>query len=161
MGVNRPDWAHAETFVPEGPDLIQSLAKSKHYLIIVYNTGVARRLAKYDLATGQITEIKPPFSGNRIVECPDWRLASHNQNFASLISLMAMAFRISCRASLAASSERGSTRKAASPARFCGKMSSAREGLIRGVSACQLPDDLVCCTRELSRYRRFAGQPLL
>lgn len=30
-----PDWAHAETVVQEGPDLIQSLAKSKHYLIIV------------------------------------------------------------------------------------------------------------------------------
>jgi prolyl oligopeptidase len=68
-----PDWAHAETVVPEGPDLIQSLVKSKHYLIIVYNTGVARRLATYDLTTGQITEIKPPVSGNLVVECPDWR----------------------------------------------------------------------------------------
>src|SRR5258708_16202880 len=71
--VTHPDWAHAETLVPEGPDLIQSLVKSKHYLLIVYNTGVARRLAKYDLATRQITEIKPPVSCNLIVECPDWR----------------------------------------------------------------------------------------
>jgi prolyl oligopeptidase len=42
-------------------------------LIIVYSNGVVRRLAKYDPATGQITEIKPPVSGNLIVECPDWR----------------------------------------------------------------------------------------
>ena len=71
--VKHPDWAHAETVVTEGPDSIQALVKCKHYLIIVYNTGVARRLAKYDLATGQITEIRPPVSGNLVVECPDWR----------------------------------------------------------------------------------------
>ena len=71
--VKHPDWTHAETVVPEGPDSIQSLVKCKHYLIIVYSNGVVRRLAKYDLATGQITDIKLPASGNLIVECPDWR----------------------------------------------------------------------------------------
>ena len=71
--VEHPDWAHAETVVPEGPDSIQALVKCKHYLFIVYTKGVARRLAKYDLATGQITDIKLPASGNLLVECPDWR----------------------------------------------------------------------------------------
>jgi prolyl oligopeptidase len=71
--VTQPDWAHAETVVPEGPNSIESLVKCKHYLLIVYSTGVIRRLAKYDFATGQITEIKPPVSGDIVVACPDWR----------------------------------------------------------------------------------------
>jgi prolyl oligopeptidase len=71
--IKHPDWAHAETIVPEGPDSIESLVKCKHYLIIVYSNGVVGRLVKCDLASGRITEIKLPASGNLNVECPDWR----------------------------------------------------------------------------------------
>jgi prolyl oligopeptidase len=71
--IKNPDWAHAETLVPEGPDTIQSLVKCKHYLIVVYSNGVVGRLVKYDLVSSQITEIKLPASGNLSVQCPDWR----------------------------------------------------------------------------------------
>jgi prolyl oligopeptidase len=71
--IQHPDWAHAETIVPEGPDSIRSLIKCKHCLLIVYSDGVVGRLAKYDLATGQTTEIKLAAPDTLSVECPDWR----------------------------------------------------------------------------------------
>ncbi len=71
--VKHPDWAHAETVIPEAADSIQSLAKSKHYLYVVYSNGVLGRLVKYDLATGKASEIKLPASGTVDISCPNWR----------------------------------------------------------------------------------------
>jgi prolyl oligopeptidase len=71
--VKHPDWEHAETIIPEAADSIQSMTKSKHYLLIVYSNGVVDRLVKYDLTTGQITEINLPKSGTVGVNCPDWK----------------------------------------------------------------------------------------
>ena len=71
--VKHPDWEHAETVIPEGADSIQSITKSKHYLLVVYSDGIVGRLVKYDLATGKTTEIKLPASGTVDVSCPDWK----------------------------------------------------------------------------------------
>lgn len=71
--VKHPDWKHAETIIPEGADSIQSITKSRHYLLVVYSNGVVCRLVKYDLATGKTTEITLPMSGTVSVSCPDWK----------------------------------------------------------------------------------------
>jgi prolyl oligopeptidase len=71
--MTHPDWQHAETVIPEGSDVIQSVTKSRHYLIITYSTGVDNRLVKYDLASGKTEEIKLPGSGTVDVQCPDWK----------------------------------------------------------------------------------------
>ena len=71
--VKHPDWEHAETVIPEGADAIQSITKSKHYLLVVYSDGVVCRLVKYNLAAGKTAEIKLPASGTVAVSCPDWK----------------------------------------------------------------------------------------
>jgi prolyl oligopeptidase len=71
--VKHPDWAHAETVIPEAADTIQSIAKSKHYLLVVYSDGVVCRLVKYDFATGKTAEVKLPATGTVDVSCPDWK----------------------------------------------------------------------------------------
>jgi prolyl oligopeptidase len=71
--VKHPDWKHAQTVIPEGADSIQSITKSRHYLLVVYSNGVVCRLVKYDLASGKITEITLPMSGTASVSCPDWK----------------------------------------------------------------------------------------
>src|SRR6185436_17040744 len=52
--LKHPDWANAETVLPEAQDSVQSITKSKHYLLVVYSNGVVGRLVKYDLATGKV-----------------------------------------------------------------------------------------------------------
>jgi prolyl oligopeptidase len=71
--VRHPDWAHAETVIPEAADSVQSISKSRHYLLVVYSNGVVGRLVKYDLATGKSEEIKLPGTGTIDCSCPDWR----------------------------------------------------------------------------------------
>lgn len=71
--VKHPDWAHAETVIPEGADSIQYFTKSKHYILVVYSNGIVGRLVKYDLATGKTEEVKLPASGTIEVSCPDWK----------------------------------------------------------------------------------------
>jgi prolyl oligopeptidase len=71
--VKHPDWQHTETVVPETADTIQSIRKSRHYLIVTYSDGVANHLVKYDFATGKTSGIKLPGSGNVGIVCPDWR----------------------------------------------------------------------------------------
>ena len=71
--VKHPDWAHAETVIPEAADSVQSITKSRHYLIVIYSNGVVGRLVRYELATGKTQEIKLPLSGTLDCSCPDWR----------------------------------------------------------------------------------------
>jgi prolyl oligopeptidase len=70
--VKHPDWAHAETVIPEQADTLRSITKSKHYLLVVYSDGVACRLVKYELASGKTSEVRLPTSGTLSVICPDW-----------------------------------------------------------------------------------------
>lgn len=72
-GIKDPDWAHAETVIPEQADTIQSLEKTNHYLFVVYSNGVQGRVVKYELATGKTSEVKLPMTGTVGLECPDWK----------------------------------------------------------------------------------------
>jgi prolyl oligopeptidase len=71
--IKHPDWAHAETVIPEAGDSIQSLTKTKHYLIVDYSNGVVGRLVRYDLSNEKTEEIKLPASGSVDCSCPDWK----------------------------------------------------------------------------------------
>jgi|CZKI01.1.fsa_nt_gi prolyl oligopeptidase len=71
--VRHPDWKNAETVIPEAQDSIQSIAKSKDYLFVVYSDGILGRIVKYDFATGKPSEIRLPASGTVDISCPDWR----------------------------------------------------------------------------------------
>ena len=71
--LKNPDWAHAETVIPEAADSIQSITKSRHYLFVVYSNGIVGRIVKYELATGKITDVKLPASGSVAIHCPDWK----------------------------------------------------------------------------------------
>jgi prolyl oligopeptidase len=71
--VARPDWAHAETILPEAADSITALAKSRHFLFVVYSNGVVDRVVRYDPATGKSAGVPLPGSGSVDVSCPDWR----------------------------------------------------------------------------------------
>jgi prolyl oligopeptidase len=71
--VKQPDWTHAETVIPEAADTIQSITKSRHYLLVVYSDGIVCRLVKYDFATGKTADVKLPASGTVTVSCPDWK----------------------------------------------------------------------------------------
>jgi prolyl oligopeptidase len=71
--VQHPDWAHAETVVPEAADSIEAIVKCPHYLLVVYSNGVTGRLVKCHFASGKISEVKLPLAGMLSVECPDWR----------------------------------------------------------------------------------------
>ena len=84
--VQHPDWDHAETVIPEGDDSIQSLTKSRHYLLVVYSDGVVGRLVKYNLTTGETSEIKLPMSGTVGVSCPDWQSDRCLVNITSWVS---------------------------------------------------------------------------
>jgi prolyl oligopeptidase len=70
--LEHPDWAHAETVIPEARDSIQYLAKSASFLFVVYSDGITGRIVKLDLATGKSAEVKLPVSGTVGISCPDW-----------------------------------------------------------------------------------------
>jgi prolyl oligopeptidase len=71
--VAHPDWKKAETVVPEAKDSIQYFSKSKDFLYIVYSNGVTGRVSKYNMATGALTEVALPASGDVNFSCPDWK----------------------------------------------------------------------------------------
>ena len=71
--VKNPDWAHAETVMPEAKDSIQSMVRSKDFLFVVYSDGIRGRLVKYDFATGKASDVKLPASGTVDITCPGWR----------------------------------------------------------------------------------------
>ena len=70
--VKHPDWAHAETVLPEAKDSIRYITKSKDFLFVGTSNGIVDRVVKYDLATGKANELKLPGSGTVAVICPDW-----------------------------------------------------------------------------------------
>jgi prolyl oligopeptidase len=70
--LEHPDWQKAEIVVPEGPDSIQYITKSKNFLFIVYSNGIVSRIAKYDLDSGKISDVKLPAGGTAEVFCPDF-----------------------------------------------------------------------------------------
>ena len=71
--LKHPDWDHAETVIPEAADIIQSITKCRHYLIVTYSDGVTCRLVKYEFANGKTSNVNLPSSGTVSVSCPNWR----------------------------------------------------------------------------------------
>ncbi len=71
--VTNPDWAHAETVIPESKDSIQYMVQSKDFLFLVYSDGIRGRLVKYDFVTGKADDVKLPASGTVDITCPGWR----------------------------------------------------------------------------------------
>jgi prolyl oligopeptidase len=71
--LDKPDWAHAEVVMPEAKDSVQYIAKSKSYLFTVYSDGIVSRIVKYNLASGDSSEVKLPASGTANIYCPDFR----------------------------------------------------------------------------------------
>jgi len=69
--LRHPDWAHAETIVPEAADSIQTMTRSRSALFLVYSNGIVGRVVKYDLASKKSSEIPLPASGDVSVTCPD------------------------------------------------------------------------------------------
>ncbi len=70
--VKNPDWNKAETVVPEGPNSIQYITKSRNFLFIVYSDGIVSSIMKYNLNSGKLSGVKLPFSGTADISCPDW-----------------------------------------------------------------------------------------
>lgn len=71
--LQRPDWKHAETVVPEAADSIKGLAKSRNYLYVTYSDGLTSRILRRHLATGKTSEVPLPVKATAMVLCPDWR----------------------------------------------------------------------------------------
>jgi len=71
--VRHPDWAHAETILPEAADSIQSMTRSRSYLFVVYSNGVVGRIVQVDLATKKASDVKLPAAGDVDINCPDPR----------------------------------------------------------------------------------------
>src|SRR5437868_3435367 len=66
-----PQWAKAETVIAEAQDSIQSLARSRDYLFLVYSNGIVGRIVKHRLEDGTTSELKLPGSGTVDISCPD------------------------------------------------------------------------------------------
>jgi len=71
--VKHPDWAHAETVIPEAQDSIQGVSKSRDFLFIDYSNGITSRIVKYEFATGKSSELQLPAPGIADISCPDWK----------------------------------------------------------------------------------------
>jgi prolyl oligopeptidase len=69
--VAHPDWNNAVTVIPEQKDAIQYITKTKSFLFVVYSNGITNRFVKYNLTSGQSSEVKLPGSGNAGIFCPD------------------------------------------------------------------------------------------
>jgi prolyl oligopeptidase len=81
--LKSPDWAHAEIIVPEAQDSVQSIAKSRNYLLVTYSDGVVGRLVKYEFASGKSSDVELPARGMVSASCPDWKT---DQCFVSISS---------------------------------------------------------------------------
>jgi prolyl oligopeptidase len=69
--VDHPDWAHAETILPEAKDALQYFTRGKDYLLAVYSNGIVGRLEAYRFADRKAWEVSLPTSGKVDVVCPD------------------------------------------------------------------------------------------
>jgi prolyl oligopeptidase len=71
--LENPDWQKAEVVIPEGPDSIQYISKSKNQLFVVYSNGITGHIVKQDLDTGKTSDVKLPAEGMVDIYCPDFR----------------------------------------------------------------------------------------
>ena len=71
--IKHPDWSRAETVLAEAKDSIQSIAKSKSFLFVVYSDGITGRIVKHDLTSGKDADVTLPTSGTVDISCPDFK----------------------------------------------------------------------------------------
>jgi len=69
--LEHPDWAHAETVLPEAADTLQALTRTRDYLFVTYSNGITNRIVRYGLATGRVSPVSLPGSGTVRLACPD------------------------------------------------------------------------------------------
>jgi prolyl oligopeptidase len=69
--LDAPDWAHAESVLPEAADSIVSFAQSRSHLLVEYSNGVQERLVNLDLASGKSAELRGAAGGTLEPSCPD------------------------------------------------------------------------------------------
>ena len=69
--IDAPDWAHAETVVPEAADSIEGFERSKDALLVQYSNGIQGRAVRLDLASGRTADVTLPLTGAVTVSCPD------------------------------------------------------------------------------------------
>ena len=69
--LDSPDWAQAETAIPEAADSVDSMTQSKDYLLVAYTDGINGRLVRHALATGTSSEVTLPLKGTVRATCPD------------------------------------------------------------------------------------------
>ncbi len=70
--VDHPDWANAETVLPEAKDSIQYITKGKNLLFVVYSDGISGHIVKYNLDTGKTSDVALPAQGSIDIYCPDF-----------------------------------------------------------------------------------------
>jgi prolyl oligopeptidase len=69
--IDKPDWKNAESVIPEAADAIETLTRSKDYLVVAYSDGINGRVVRYQLAGGALHEVVLPIKGAVEVSCPD------------------------------------------------------------------------------------------
>jgi prolyl oligopeptidase len=69
--LSHPDWAKAETVVPEAPESLQYLTSSRNFLYAVYSNGITGRILQRDLDKGVSSDVKLPAPGMVYADCPD------------------------------------------------------------------------------------------
>ncbi|WP_027375792.1 prolyl oligopeptidase family serine peptidase [Kaistella palustris] len=75
--LRNPDWAHAEVIAPNREMTLESLSRSKDYLILTYSDGLHNFLYKLDPKTKNLTPVKLPYEGTAVVQ----RLALDSNEF--------------------------------------------------------------------------------
>lgn len=69
--TDAPDWRGADTVVAEAADSIDSIERSKDYLLVTYSDGIKGRLLRYEFASGSSKEVTLPIPGTVETSCPD------------------------------------------------------------------------------------------
>jgi prolyl oligopeptidase len=69
--LDAPDWKHAETVIPESADSIDSMTRSKDYLLVVYTDGITGHVVRHALGTGVTSDVSLPVKGTVEASCPD------------------------------------------------------------------------------------------
>lgn len=75
--LKKPDWVNAKVIAPEKPMTLESLTRSKDYLLLNYSDGINNHFLKYNLTTEKTTEVKLPFSGSASAYCIDTKTSEY------------------------------------------------------------------------------------
>jgi prolyl oligopeptidase len=69
--IDKPDWKNAETVISEAADSVDSIARSKDYLLVGYSDGINGRVVRYRLSSGAVHDVALPIKGAVELSCPD------------------------------------------------------------------------------------------